>query len=111
MRFNVYRSLPNVAPVLVGSVEAPNNSDGYAEAQRLFGPGPFLLHMTKTPAELTAYLQVNSFVRGQDRIGLMVYRAPCAGKRAKLELAIGADRMHLYDLQPSRKLAQSWDLI
>lgn len=111
IRFAVYRSSSVAAPQRVGEVVALTHDDAYRDAKDTFGEGPFILRMLKTRNEVTAYIRANGFQKGQDRIGLAVYRAPVAGRRAKSELAVGADMMHLYDLQDGRrKLAQSWEL-
>jgi hypothetical protein len=60
-------------------------------------------------AELAVYIQTNNFRRGQDRIGIEVYRAE-QGKRSKLELTIAAGSAHVYDLLKGRKRIQSWEI-
>lgn len=111
--FAVYATRPGVAPERIGYIQASGELDAHDKARELAAgrEGPFLLKLTKRRTDLTSYLQLNSFVRGQDRIGLTVYRAPCAGKRAKNELTIGAEVACLYDLSNNRrKLIQQWEL-
>lgn len=64
---------------------------------------------TISRAELAAYIQANGFRRGQDRIGIEVYRAE-QGKRSKLELAVASGSAHVYDLKRGRKRIQSWEI-
>ena len=109
-RFAVYRSRPDAAPERVGYVTAAGETDAYEQARAQHGEGPFLLRAAKSRADLPAYINLNGFKRAQDRIGLMVYKAPCTGKRAKHELTIGAEVMCLYDLTNRRRLVQQWEL-
>lgn len=110
MRFNVYRSAESAKPVLIGNLDAADATAAYSAARLIYGEGPFILRTAKTRNELTAYIAANSFKRGHDRVGAMVYQAPSVGKRAKQELVILENRMHLYSLAP-RQHKQEWDLV